>query len=89
MSSPLMTATPTPLMASVSLSFVDVLAVADHVVHLLQTQGKTALEIVTGMLKLIRAVSGRDMLGIFTALRELQDDVSTLVAAIKAEFQID
>lgn len=85
---PLMSAPPTPLMAGFSLSFVDVLAVADHVVKLLETQGKSCLEIVTGSLKMIRAVTNRDMLGVFTALRELQEDVSVLVAAIRLEFEL-
>lgn len=85
---PMLSAQPTPLMAGVGLSFVDVLAVADHVVKLLESQGKTCLEIVTGMLKLIRAVSGRSMVGVFVALQELQEDVTALIAAVKAEFSL-
>ena len=83
-----MAAEPTAMMASAGLSFVDVLSVAQHVVKLLESQGQACLDIVAASLKLIKAVSGRDMLGCFAALREVTDDVTKLIAAVKEEFGI-
>lgn len=85
---PVLSIAPTAEMQAVGLTFVDVLAVAQHVVNLLESQGKTCVEIAAGCLRLIKAVSGRQMLEVFAALRDLQDDVSVLIAAIKAEFGI-
>ncbi len=87
--SPLMGALPTEPMLAVGLTFPDVLGIAQHVVNLLETQGENCLDIVKGMLKLIKAVSGRDMLGIFNSLGELRGDVAELIVAVKAEFGLE
>ena len=87
--SPLMMALPTAPMLAVGLSFPDVLEVAQHVVNLLESQGANALDVVRGMLKLIKAVSGRDMLGIFNTLGELRGDVAELIAAVRLEFSLN
>jgi hypothetical protein len=76
-------------MLAVGLSFPDVLEVAQHVVNLLESQGANALDVVRGMLKLIKAVSGRDMLGIFNTLGELRGDVAELIAAVRLEFSLN
>jgi hypothetical protein len=83
-----MAAPPTAMMMSVGLNFPDVLDIAQHCVNLLETQGANAREIVKNLLKLVKAVSGRDMVGVLTSLNELRGDVTELVAAIRAEFSL-
>jgi hypothetical protein len=80
---------PTPLMAGVGLSFVDVQEVAQGVIHLLQTQGDRALSVAKNTLLLIKAVSSRDMLVLFAAVNALSVDVPAIIAAVKLEFGLE
>jgi hypothetical protein len=84
-----MMAPPTATMLAVGLNFPDVLDIAQHCVNLLESQGRNAMEIVKNMLKLVKAVSGRDLPTIFTALGELRGDVAELAAAIRLEFGLN
>lgn len=78
----------TPMMASVGLSWVDIEVQVKHVLNLLQTQGETALEIVRGTIRLIKAVTNREMLAVFIELKALSVNIQALIVAIKAEFGI-
>ncbi len=71
---------------AVGFSFVDATELAQHVVNLLETQGETALSIVTGILKLIKAVGVKDMASVFAVLAQERVDVTALIAAVKVEF---
>lgn len=91
---PEMSATPavvaaTPVMGLAGLSADDVLVQIRHVVNLLETQGDTVLDIVTGALKMVRYFSTRDMIGVFTELNKQVVNVQALIAAIKAEFGLE
>jgi hypothetical protein len=79
-------APPTQPMHAVGLSFDDIAVQAQHVVHLLQTQGDTALRVVTNTLKLVKAVTGRDMLTVFALINQETVDIQTLTKAIQDEF---
>lgn len=79
----------TQMMGAAGFSWDDVLVQAQHVVHLLQTEGDTALAIVTGTLKLVRYIAARDMLNVFAQLNATTVDVQALIAAIKAEFGLN
>lgn len=79
----------TPTMTSVGLSWVDIEVQVKHVLNLLQTQGETALEIVRGTIRLIKAVTNREMVAVFIELKALSVNIQALIAAIKAEFGIE
>ncbi len=79
----------TPLMGAFSLSFSDIEGMAKHVVNLLESQAENAKEIAAGILKFIRAVSGRKMFDVFAALVQVEGDVEELVTAIKTEFSLE
>lgn len=81
-------APPTAEMQAVGMSFLDVQEFAQHLLTLLQTQGQTVLDIVATGVRLIKAVTTRDMLGIFTELSKASVDIQALIAAIKLEFGI-
>ena len=70
-------------------SFVDVEGVARHILHLLQTQGETALDAVRAGVAVIKAATGRDLFGVLAALDKVRADVTEIVAAVKAEFGIE
>lgn len=72
----------------VGFALVDVTALAQHVVHLLQTQGDLAIGVVTGILKLIKAATAKDMLSVFAQLNQSVVDIQALIAAVKEEFGI-
>jgi hypothetical protein len=80
---------PTAEMTAAGLSWPDVTDLAQHCIALLESQGPTALRLVGNTLRLIAAVSRRDMIEIFALLNATYTDVQKLVAAIKAEFGIE
>lgn len=84
MSEPAMTAAAN----AVGFSFVDATELAQHVVNLLQSQGDRAISVVTGILKLVKAVTSKDMAGIFVQLNQTVVDITALIAAVKEEFNI-
>lgn len=67
----------------------DVLATVNHVIHLLETVGSTAISLVKTIMVGVKAATGRDMLGVFRALNEATADVNAIIAAIKAEFDLN
>ena len=86
MSDLFLTAAPTPLMASVNLSWLGVVDTVEHILNLLESQGQAAVGIARNLLKLVAAVSSRDMIAVFAIANETYVDVAALIAAIKAEF---
>jgi hypothetical protein len=80
---------PTPLMTEYGLSWPDVTDLAAHCIKLLESQGATALRMVGNILRMIKALSLRDMVEIFTLLNATYTDAVKLIAAIKAEFGIE
>lgn len=81
-------APPTAEMQAVGMSFLDVQEFAQHLLSLLQSQGQTVLDLVATGMKLVKAVTARDLLGIFTELNAATIDIQKLIDAIKAEFGI-
>lgn len=79
-------APPTPMMSQVGISFLDVKTQAEHVIHLLETQGANALEIVRGIIRMIAFFTARDMLGVFSELAAAHVNVQNLIQAVKDEF---
>jgi len=77
-----------PMSAPAMLSFVDVPGIVAHVLNLLQTQGSTAISAVNNGMKIIKAATGRDMLGVFEAINAEVTDVNTIITAIKVEFGV-
>lgn len=76
----------TMMMDKVGFSWIDVNDVVEHVIRLLESQGDTAVAIVRRLLKLVKAVTDRDLLAIFTLLNDTVVDVKKVIAAVKAEF---
>lgn len=66
--------------------FFDVNGAAAHVLHLLQTEGATALDAVRSGMAALKAFTGKDYVGIFTSLNKANADVQEIIAAVKAEF---
>lgn len=66
--------------------FFSVSGAAAHILHLLQTEGATALDAVRQGLTAIRAFTGRDCSAVFAALNKVNVDVEEVVAAVKSEF---
>lgn len=81
--------TATPMMGSVGLSWLDLKSYAEHLVHLLQTEGDTAIDAVDTAIRLVKAVTGRDFVAVFAALQQEQKDIQQIIAAVKAEFGIE
>lgn len=81
-----LSAEPTPVMAAVGLDWLGVRDVIDHVLEQLEKHGPAALNVARGCLKLVAAVSGRDMVEVFRLANEIYVDVAALIAAIRAEF---
>ena len=79
---------PTPVMSGVGLSFPDLVDYARHAVHLLQTTGNTFVDLLEDGFKLWTAVSGRDLAGVLLAFSAGRQDVTAIIAAVKAEFGI-
>lgn len=78
--------TATPMMAAAEFSWVDVEVQVKHAIDLLQEHGHHVINVVTGVMKLIRLATQRDLLGVFTQLNAVAVDVEKLIAAIKEEF---
>jgi len=78
----------TPTMAKVGVNWLDIKGFAEHLIHLLQTEGETAIDLVDTSIRLVQAVTGRDYVAIFAALQKGQRDVTEIIAAVKAEFGI-
>ena len=79
----------TPMMASVGFSWVDVDVQAKHVIKLLQEHGDSALNVVYGIVKLIKLATSRDLLGVFAQLNQSTVDIQALIQAVKDEFKVD
>lgn len=78
-----------PLMKAVKLNWLSILGMAEHCVNILQSEGETVLDIVRGIMKMIQAVSERDLFTIFAQLNKTTADVNKVVDAIKKEFGIE
>lgn len=78
----------TPEMAAVGLSWPDVETQVHHVLNLLQTQGDAALEVVKGLIKLVKLATARDMFGVMAQLQKSTVDIQALITAIKEEFEL-
>lgn len=78
--------TPTPVMGFFGINLDNIQEIVNHVINLLESQGQEAVSVVNGIMKVLRAVTGRDMTGVFTALSEVTDDVTDIITAVKEEF---
>lgn len=65
-----------------------VLSSVNHVIHLLETIGPSAISLAKSVMLGIKAATNRDLAGVFAALNAATDDVREIVAAIKAEFNL-
>jgi len=68
------------------MTFSDVKYLAANIIDHLEKEGETYIHAARTILKLIQAISSRDMIGIMTQINSLQVDVKKLVVAIKEEF---
>ena len=78
----------TPKMGAVGLSWLDLKGYAQHLIHLLETEGDTAIDAVDTAIRLVKAVTDRDYPAIFLALQQEQKDVQAIIAAIRTEFNL-
>ena len=78
----------TPQMESVGLDWLGINGVAQHVIHLLETEGPQAAKVCADILKLVQGITGRDLGGIISALVSGQADVTKLIADIRTEFGV-
>lgn len=86
-----MPTTPVPVFATASMSTVgysvdDVLELARHAIHLLETAGPAAISLAKNVLKAVGYFAGRDMLGVWAAVNAAVVDAQAVIAAIRAEF---
>lgn len=79
---------PTPMMATVGLSFGGLVEFARKAVHLLQTTGGEFIDLLETGFKLWSAISSRDLGGILRAFSDGRRNVEAIIAAIKEEFGI-
>lgn len=78
-----------PMMSNVAgVNWDDVTGTVTRVIHLLEAIGPTAISLAKTAMLGIKAATGRDMLGVFAALNDAVDDVTVIIAAIKAEFDL-
>jgi hypothetical protein len=88
-SAPLTASTPpTPAMASVGLDFSGVLAFARKAVKLIEDHGDEFLDLIEAGFRAFQAVTGRDFAAILTEMNNVNRDLTAIVAAIRAEFNI-
>ena len=59
---------------------------ANHILHLLETQGSTAIDACRGIVGLVSAFGGRDWGQVVVLLNQEWVDVKLLQEALKAEF---
>lgn len=59
-----------------------------HALNLLNTQGEKAIDAVRQIFVGIEALTRRDLFGVFAALNKVHANVSEIVSAIKAEFNV-
>lgn len=78
----------TPEMERHCIQWLDVLGVAGHVVHLLETATPEALVLAQTLLKLIELASKHDVQGILAALLAAGPDLRHVIDLIKIEFGI-
>lgn len=83
-----MNTTATPLMATAGLSFIDVAEVVGHVANLLEKDGALVADLARNTLKMVQAVTSRNLVGVIQALTELNADFKQIAADIRAEFGI-
>lgn len=78
----------TKAMKAIGLTWLGVQEMVEHCINLLETEGETALDVVRGIMTLIRAVSERDYTTIFLQLNKTKADVMKIIEAIKTEFNL-
>lgn len=81
-------APPTAAMSAVALDWSGVKVFAEKAVKLIQDHGDEFLDLVDSGFRAFKSVTGRDMLGIFTALSDAQRDLQAIIAAIQLEFAL-
>ena len=79
----------TPVMGSVGLSWLDLKSYAQHLIHILQTEGNTAIDAVDTAIRLVKAVTNRDYVTVFAALQQEQKDIQQIIEAIRTEFGLN
>lgn len=77
---------PTPMMVQYGFDWSKVIDYAKKSVKLLQEQGDTIVDIIQAGFIGIKAITNRDMLGIFAALSDVAVNTQKLIDAIKLEF---
>jgi len=83
MSEPMMA---TPTMAKVGVNWLDIKGFAEHLVHELQAEGETAIDLVDTAIKLVQAATQRDYVAIFAALNKGEKDIQEIIDSIRSEF---
>lgn len=81
-------AVPAP-MAAVGLDWSGVVAYARGAIRFLQDHGETAIHAVEAGFRAFKAITQRDMMGIFAALSEVTVDVQKLIEAVREEFGLE
>lgn len=76
-------------MTAVGLDWTGVVAYARGAIRFLQDHGDTAIDAIEAGFRAFKAITARDMMGIFAALSEVTVDVQKLIAAIREEFGLD
>lgn len=77
-----------PEMEAVGLDWSGVYSFAEQAIQLVQDHGDKFLSLLRNGFKAFQAITGRDFMGIFTALNAATVDLQALVQAIKDEFGI-
>lgn len=75
-------------METSGLSWVNVRSVVERILKILQDEGKTGLDIVESLLKMIGYFTTRDVSGILAMIKEVTDSVEKVINAIREEFGV-
>lgn len=78
----------TPAMAAVGLNWSGVLTYARKAVTLLQENGDEFIDMIDAGFRAFKALTGKDYVTLFAALNDVNRNARTVIAAIKAEFDL-
>lgn len=84
-----MAAPPTDQMRGAGIDWFGVKTFAEFSINLIQKHGDLFKDMICTGFKALTAVTGRDLVGILSALQQEKLDVDAVIAAIKLEFHLE
>lgn len=77
---------PTAKMQAVGMSWTDITVFVEHLISLLESHGPMMINMVRNGLKMVQAITDRDLSEIIKLTMQFNVDIRALIAAIRAEF---